>query len=656
MMPRRGAILVFGMFAMWLVASAPAASAHASLRSSDPADGAIVDVAPSAVILTFTEPPDPKLTVVHVLDSSGKQVETGSPQQVPGRRFEIREALGALPDGVYTVTWRTVSETDGHVTAGGFSFGVGVSPAGARPPPGGGMGETPSPSPLSVAGKWSLYVGLSLALAAGTTGIVAFGGRLPRRRQVLLAASALAVGGVLAMIVAERSAVGVPLGDLLSSSAGHRLVWLAAATAAASLAALVSAFRSGRLLAILAASAAALAMLVRVIGGHASGQGLGWWNVGLQWVHVLGVGIWIGGLPWLFLVIRTDDARERGAQVRRFSLIAGIGLAAVAVTGVLRAVDEVGGWGKVLGILDSSYGTVLGIKVGVALVLVSLGTLNHFVNVPRYAAAGRAALRRTVGGEIVLTAGIFALTGVLTGLPPTGGREHMAAPMSEHLVVIGHDFATTTRVRLEVTPGTVGPNRFVARVTDYDTDEPVSADRVTLDFSLAGDPDVGSSVQLEHRPDGSWAAESTAIAIVGDWDVGVLVQDASGSTEVPLRIRPRVPPPRIDVSRRAGQPDLYTITFSSGVEIQSYVDPGSPGINQFHVTAFDASGKELPLAQTGVEADGPNESVPLDMKRFSAGHFIANFNLDPGTWSFLIDVMAKDGSELSARFKETFQA
>jgi copper transport protein len=104
MMPRRGAILVFGMFSTWLVASAPAAGAHASLRSSDPADGAIVDVAPSAVILTFTEPPDPKLTVVHVLDSSGKQVETGSAQQVPGRRFEIREALGALPDGVYTVT------------------------------------------------------------------------------------------------------------------------------------------------------------------------------------------------------------------------------------------------------------------------------------------------------------------------------------------------------------------------------------------------------------------------------------------------------------------------------------------------------------------------------------------------------------------------
>ena len=654
-MPRRTWILVFGLCATWLVTSAPAAGAHASLRSSDPADGAIVEVAPSALVLTFTEPPDPALTVVHILDSSGKQVETGPPQPVPGRRFEIREALGTLPDGVYTVTWRTVSETDGHVTAGGFSFGVGVSPAGARPPPGGGTGETPSPSPLSVAGKWSLYAGLSLLLAAGTTGIVAFGGVLPRRRPILLAASALAAGGVVAMIVAERSAVGVPLGSLLSSSTGHRLEWLAAAVAAASLAGIVASSRSERLPAILAASAAALAMLVRAIGGHASGRGLGWWNVGLQWVHVLGVGVWIGGLAWLFLVVSADVARERGAQVRRFSLIAGIGLTAVAATGVLRAVDELGGWGKVLDALDSGYGTVLAIKVGVAILLIALGALNHYVNVPRYAAAGRAALRRTVGGELVLATGIFALTGVLTGLPPAGGMHTTMPSMPEVLVVTGHDFATTTRVRLEVTPGTVGPNRFVARVTDYDTGEPVPADRVTLEFALRGKPDVGSTLPLEHGPDKSWAGQSTAIAIVGDWDVTVLMQDAEGSTEVPLHIRPRVPPPMMHVSRQAGQPDLYTFTFTSGVQIQSYVDPGSPGINQFHVTTFDASGQELPLASAGVHAEGPSGSAPLDMERFSPGHFIANFDLVPGTWTFMIDVATKDGSELSVRFRETFQ-
>lgn len=656
-MSRRTPVIVSAICATWLLASAPAAAAHAALRSSDPADGALLQVAPSAVTLAFTEPPDPKLTVIHVLDASRKQMETGRPEPVSGRRSEIQQDLGALTDGVYTVTWRTVSETDGHVTAGGFSFGVGVSPAGAPPPPGERAGETPSPSPLSVVAKWSLYVGLSLVLAAGTAGIAAFGGVLPRRRPLLLAASALAAGGVVGMIVAERSAVGVPLGDLLSSTAGHRFLWLAAAVAAASTAAIVAAVRRNRLSIVVAGCLAAVAMLVRAIGGHASGDDLAWVNVGLQWVHLVGVGVWIGGLPWLFLILRAGDAPQRDAQVPRFSRIAGFGLGTVAVTGVLRAVDELGGWGRLLDIFRSSYGTDLAIKVGVALMLVALGTLNHFVNVPRSSTASRqAALRRTVGGELVIAAGVFALTGVLTGLPPDAGMGPATPAPVERVVATGHDFATTTRVRLEVTPGTVGPNRFVARVTDYDTGEPVPADRVTLEFSLAdGHHDVGSSLGLRRQPDGTWAEEGTAIAIDGAWDVMVLVQDAAGSTQIALRIRPRVPPPTIDVSRQEGQPDLYTIAFSSGVQIQSYVDPGSPGINQFHVTAFDPSGNELPLRSAHVEADGPDGTAPLEMRRFEPGHFVADMEIVPGTWHFLIDVTPKDGSELSARFQQTFE-
>jgi nitrogen fixation protein FixH len=261
----------------------------------------------------------------------------------------------------------------------------------------------------------------------------------------------------------------------------------------------------------------------------------------------------------------------------------------------------------------------------------------------------------TVGGELVLATGIFALTGALTGLPPAGGMQPATTGGARPLVVIGNDFATTTRVRLEVTPGTVGPNRFVARVTDYDTGQPVPADRVSLEFSLPGDPDVGSSIPLERREDGSWTATSTALAIVGDWRVRVLVQDPTGSTEVPLEIRPRVLPPRIEVSQQQGQPDLYTITFSTGVQIQTYVDPGSPGMNQLHVTAFDASGQELPLAQVKVQANGPHGPAGLEMLRFSPGHFVANLHIVPGKWAFLIRASGKDGAELSARFEETFQ-
>ena len=100
------------------VVFAKPAAAHAELRSSDPANGQLLQSAPDHIELNFTEPPDVGLTTVGVVDSSGASVPTGPPERPPGSSKEIRVSLDPVPDGVYTVTWRTVSATDGHVTAG----------------------------------------------------------------------------------------------------------------------------------------------------------------------------------------------------------------------------------------------------------------------------------------------------------------------------------------------------------------------------------------------------------------------------------------------------------------------------------------------------------------------------------------------------------
>src|SRR5205807_9606940 len=93
----------------------------------DPAAGATVDRAPHQILLFFTEPPDPALSSVTVLDSTGQVVETvGTAESVAGQPDELRVPVTSLPDGVYTVNWRTVSKVDGHVTGNSFAFGVGV--------------------------------------------------------------------------------------------------------------------------------------------------------------------------------------------------------------------------------------------------------------------------------------------------------------------------------------------------------------------------------------------------------------------------------------------------------------------------------------------------------------------------------------------------
>ncbi len=146
-------VLAVGIAGAATLALAGSAMAHANLASSDPAADALLDHAPAEVTMTFTEPPDPKLSLVHVLDVNGADVEAGPGQAVPGQADQLQIPLPAdLPDGVYTVSWRVVSEADGHATAGAFSFGVNVAP-GTVVAPSIPVPTTPSPSVASVASK-----------------------------------------------------------------------------------------------------------------------------------------------------------------------------------------------------------------------------------------------------------------------------------------------------------------------------------------------------------------------------------------------------------------------------------------------------------------------------------------------------------------------
>src|SRR5918996_820126 len=116
---------------LWLLATGPAAAAHGSLRSSEPAGGSSLERAPAAVILHFSERPDPDLSTVRVLDSGGRVVAGGPARPVAGRPLELQVPTAGLPAGGYTVSWRIVSAVGGHRTDGEFAFGVGAA---ATPP------------------------------------------------------------------------------------------------------------------------------------------------------------------------------------------------------------------------------------------------------------------------------------------------------------------------------------------------------------------------------------------------------------------------------------------------------------------------------------------------------------------------------------------
>jgi putative copper resistance protein D len=171
-----------------------------------------------------------------------------------------------------------------------------------------------------VAGLWLLYWGLALLAAAGATGMLVFGWRLPGGARIVIAAGWLAAAaGILTMILSERAAAGVPFGELFGAAAGRSLLAQAAAVALCGVAAFFAARRpAGPRLAVLGAAAAG-ALFVHAQAGHAETRSsVRLLNVADQWLHMLAAGVWVGGLVWLLLGLRNLDGAARAAAVRRW--------------------------------------------------------------------------------------------------------------------------------------------------------------------------------------------------------------------------------------------------------------------------------------------------------------------------------------------------
>jgi copper transport protein len=649
----RALVLVAFMASAWLIvggfATGPRADAHAVIEEAVPAQGELLQDAPADVVITFTEPPDPDLSTLRVLDATGRGVTDG-PTEIDPRQRQMRAPLGDLTQGVYTVAWRAVSQTDGHVTAGSYSFGVGVEPPSDD---GGGNEEvvTSSPGVASVVGRSALYWGLSLLLAAGTLGasmLAPIG--LPR--ALLVVAWALAAIGICVMTAAAADSVGVSLGSMLSTATGRPLVQQAASIGVAGVG--VGLYLGARARALkraatwVVSAAAAATMLFHAGAGHAgAARSWRWFDVGVQFVHIVATGLWIGGLVWLLLSIRRLDGDARTRAISRFSSFAGVNLAVVVATGVARELDELGGPGNLSALFDTSFGIALLVKLGLFVLLVLFAARNRFRNIPRLESdqSGARSVARTVSAEVLVAVAILGVTGALSQLPPPASAQEEGRASTDRVVVRGSDFATTLRAELTVTPGTVGANRFELRVRDYDTAEPYGARRVSLIFSFPDRPELTSTLLLAESTPGLWTADGTQLSLQGLWEVDARVESADDSVEVSMELRTRRPSQDIEITRQEGQPTLYTIQLGGGGSVQTYVDPGTEGVNNVHFTFFDDAGGELAVRDLGATATSPGgELVVLETRKFSAGHYVSNAELEAGRWEFDFTGTAEAGS------------
>ncbi len=430
---RRG-ILAAILAAVFGILLASPASAHAELVASTPANGAQLDQAPATVKMRFTEAVNLIPGGIRLVDDKGATVRTPEPA-VAGHTVTWRMPAH-LSQGSYVVSWRVVSP-DGHPVAGAFSFGIGT-PALAV------AGNSPTAPLPVVAVRLAGY--LAFALFAGVVTFVLWCSPESRNHptlQRLVRAGLLggALATVIGLLVQGPYIAGVGMSRLLDpallrealatpfgSAMGARLALYAGLAALAwRLPTITGGYRRW----LTPVGIVGLAVAIAGAGhGAASGRPL---DLGVDALHALTAGIWVGGLVALTVLGR--DAHP--LALRRFSTLAMGSVMALVATGTLNSLAQIK---DPLDLLLTRYGLFLLLKLG----LVALALAGAAVSRRRLREGGVPLI--SVRYEAGVTAGVLAVTAVLSMTAPPS---QLVVPTSE-ATAVGSTSSTGSATRTVV--------------------------------------------------------------------------------------------------------------------------------------------------------------------------------------------------------------
>lgn len=550
--------------AVGLLCLPASASGHALVTGTTPAQGADLGSAPRSVAFYFTEPVEASFGAVRAFNARGDEVQEGDLTRPGGRSDAVGVRLPSdLPDGTYTATYHVVS-ADSHPVSGGFVFTVGDPGSGSRQTVAELIDQGSAGRVTDVAfviDRFAGYAAIGVALGAILFLFVAFGPAAARSRPFELAAferrfsrligAAIATGllaSLLAIPLQGANAGGTAFAeaidpqrieDVMETRFGEVMSIRAIAWAALG-AALFAAIRVGAGLTgrpPSRASAASLAVplgvlaLTPALSGHARTLDPTAVLFPADVVHVVGMGVWLGGLLALVVAVpaataaleKADRGRLLGAVLGRFSAMALAAVIALAITGAVQAVIEVGSFEAMV---DTGFGRAVSAKIALFLGLVTLGWANRRRLIPalgrlaeKGASPGRVgvALRRNLRLEIGLIAVVLAVTAVLVGYAPPG--ESAGGPISGR-VELGEQLLEYT-----VDPAEVGDNEVHLYLFNAADGSQFDGAREVTASATQTEEEIGPlDLDLRKAGPGHYLAPRAPLGVSGDWKVTVEVR------------------------------------------------------------------------------------------------------------------------------------
>lgn len=238
-------------------------------------------------------------------------------------------------------------------------------------------------------------------------------------------------------------------------------------------------------------------------------------------VHLIAAGAWLGGLPALAMLLLATQ-RVQGTAARAAERFSSLGIVCV---GALAASGLVNSWnllGAPSDLIDSGYGRLLLLKLGLFAAMLGIATVNRFHLTPRLKAAGaRRALARNSMAETGLGLGVLLMVGALGTMPPTAHKVLPPVDIPEDAAFV-HIHSEEVMADVTIDPGRAGPANVNIRVLREDSSEfPVNGVRLALDPPAPGPQPVNRTAALQ--TDGTWQVSGIKIGQPGNWTVRIII-------------------------------------------------------------------------------------------------------------------------------------
>jgi copper transport protein len=538
-------LIVFLLTWAWLTP----VQAHAMLMRSFPDANASLASSPTQIELFFSEAVAARLSKVKVLDASGKSVNNTDAQVDTADPTHLIVFVQPLQDGVYMVIWNALSASDGHQTNGSFPFAVGKTDANALAAAASSQMVASPPPPLGdMIIKGILYLSVAALMGSILFTFLVWNPSLQKAEilpdevpsftrftHTLIMGSLVVLGAadILGLMVKTGQANGALIGwpwqpefmALLNTRVGLlALIRLGFTIILAGF--LLPMQNSWNRWAGLAVNL--LLLLTISLESHAAGDPKPLLPILADWVHLVGVSVWVGGL-FSFLGGMHFTSRFypkprtllTAFLISHFTILALASVGILVITGVYGYILRVG---TLASLFYSTYGQALVLKLLIAAPMLALGGINFLFTSPnmQQAAAQPGGNNILVNrfndlltGEAGLGILVLLWVGIFTTLPPA---KIAAMPAGFDQKTQADDLT----IQLTIDPGQAGINNFIATITSGGKPIP-SVQQVSLEFTSMTGAVPASKASLNSQGNGIYTLRGGYLAMADKWDMKVVV-------------------------------------------------------------------------------------------------------------------------------------